>query len=113
MALTHKKKMFCEFYIKTFNAKKSAILAGYADSVAEKTSYKLKTDKDCVEYIKTLKQEQNIATTEDVLKYLTNVLESEENTKIKLRAAELLLKGTETETKVEEIVIEVGIEDED
>lgn len=118
MALTLKKQKFCQFYAKTFNAKKSALLAGYAESTAEKSAYKLTQEEECKKYIDELIKQQDIAREDDVLKFLTNVIKEEENVKIKVNAAKTILNYyaqiDNKNKQEEEIEIEVGLdEDED
>ena len=55
--MTAKEKMFCEYFVKTNNAKEAAIMAGYSEKTAKQQAYQIKQRAECQEYIEYLRQE--------------------------------------------------------
>ena len=99
--LTEKQKRFIDYYIQTGNATESAILAGYSENSAKQIGSGNLTKLDT--YIKERldkKEDERIATADEVLRYLTAVLRGEEkdqfgfdaSLKDRNKAAELLGK---------------------
>lgn len=99
--LTEKQKRFIDYYIQTGNATESAILAGYSENSAKQIGSENLTKLDT--YIKERldkKEDERIATADEVLRYLTAVLRGEEkdqfgfdaSLKDRNKAAELLGK---------------------
>ena len=99
--LTEKQKRFIDYYIETGNATESAILAGYSENSAKQIGSENLTKLDA--YIKERldkKEDERIATANEVLRYLTAVLRGEEkdqfgfdaSLKDRNKAAELLGK---------------------
>ena len=57
MALTDKRKKFCEEYLKDGNGTRSAIAAGYSEISARVQAVKILEDEEVVEYIKERQEE--------------------------------------------------------
>lgn len=102
-ALTEKERIFADEYIKTTNATQSAIKAGYAENSASVTGSKMLRKPKVRQYIDTVMNERSkntIATADEVLEYLTKVMNGEEKDAFGLdasiadrtKAAELLGK---------------------
>lgn len=101
--LTEKERIFADEYIKTTNATQSAIKAGYAENSASVTGSKMLRKPKVRQYIDTVMNERSkntIATADEVLEYLTRVMNGEEKDAFGLdasiadrtKAAELLGK---------------------
>lgn len=101
--LTEKERMFADEYIKTTNATQSAIKAGYAENSASVTGSKMLRKPKVRQYIDAVMNERSkntIATADEVLEYLTRVMNGEEKDAFGLdvsvadrtKAAELLGK---------------------
>ena len=101
--LTEKERIFADEYIKTTNATQSAIKAGYAENSASVTGSKMLRKPKVRQYIDEVMNERSkntIATADEVLEYLTKVMNGEEkdafclDTSIadRTKAAELLGK---------------------
>lgn len=101
--LTEKERIFADEYIKTTNATQSAITAGYAENSASVTGSKMLRKPKVRQYIDTVMSERSkntIATADEVLEYLTRVMNGEEKDAFGLdvsvndrtKAAELLGK---------------------
>ena len=101
--LTEKERIFADEYIKTTNATQSAIKAGYAENSASVTGSKMLRKPKVRQYIDTVmneRSENTIATADEVLEYLTKVMNGEEKDAFGLdasiadrtKAAELLGK---------------------
>lgn len=101
--LTEKERIFADEYIKTTNATQSAIKAGYAENSASVTGSKMLRKPKVRQYIDTVMNERSkntIATADEVLEYLTKVMNGEEKDAFGLdasiadrtKAAELLGK---------------------
>lgn len=102
-ALTEKERIFADEYIKTTNATQSAIKAGYAENSASVTGSKMLRKPKVRQYIYAVMNERSkntIATADEVLEYLTKVMNGEEKDAFGLdasiadrtKAAELLGK---------------------
>ena len=102
-ALTEKERIFADEYIKTTNATQSAIKAGYAENSASVTGSKMLRKPKVRQYIDAVMNERSkntIATADEVLEYLTRVMDGEEKDAFGLdasiadrtKAAELLGK---------------------
>nr|DAK42935.1 MAG TPA: Terminase small subunit [Caudoviricetes sp.] len=102
-ALTEKERIFADEYIKTTNATQSAIKAGYAENSASVTGSKMLRKPKVRQYIDAVMNERSkntIATADEVLEYLTKVMNGEEKDAFGLdasiadrtKAAELLGK---------------------
>lgn len=81
--MTAKQKRFCEEFIKTGNAKQSAISAGYSEKTAKQIGQKLLTKVDLQSYIQSLQKEiknENILDAIQMQEVLTSIIlqESEE-----------------------------------
>lgn len=79
--LTEKERIFADEYIKTTNATQSAIKAGYAENSASVTGSKMLRKPKVRQYIDTVMNERSkntIATADEVLEYLTKVMNGEE-----------------------------------
>ena len=90
MALNQRQLIFCEEYIKTNNATKAAIAAGYS----EKTAYVIGAENlrkpNISAYIKTRLDEINreqIASTDEVMRFFTSVLRGTEKDQFGLDAS--------------------------
>lgn len=101
--LTKKERIFADEYIKTTNATQSAIKAGYAENSASVTGSKMLRKPKVRQYIDAVMNERSkntIATADEVLEYLTKVMNGEEKDAFGLdvsvadrtKAAELLGK---------------------
>lgn len=101
--LTEKERIFADEYIKTTNATQSAIKAGYAENSASVTGSKMLRKPKVRQYIDVVMSERSkntIATADEVLEYLTKVMNGEEKDAFGLdasiadrtKAAELLGK---------------------
>lgn len=101
--LTEKERIFADEYIKTTNATQSAIKAGYAENSASVTGSKMLRKPKVRQYIEAVMNERSkntIATADEVLEYLTKVMNGEEKDAFGLdasiadrtKAAELLGK---------------------
>lgn len=85
MKLTEKQKRFCDNYIINPNATDAAIKAGYASKTAKVIGHENLTKPYIREYIdKRLEQleEERIAKSEEVLKYLTSVMRGQESEEV-------------------------------
>ena len=90
MALTQRQRIFCEEYIKTNNATKAAKAAGYS----EKTAYSIGNENlkkpEISAYIRSRQDEINaeqIASTDEVMRFFTSVMRGEEKDQFGLDAA--------------------------
>lgn len=101
--LTEKERMFADEYIKTTNATQSAIKAGYAEKSASSKGSQLLRKVKVRKYIDDVMEKRSkntIATADEVLEYLTKVMNGEEKDAFGLdasiadrtKAAELLGK---------------------
>lgn len=101
--LPPKHQAFAEYYIQCGNKYEAAIKAGYSESYAKAQSYKLLDNVGIREYIDSIMNkasEKRIASAEDVLQYLTEVMLGKRKDRFGLdisiadrnRAAELLGK---------------------
>lgn len=101
--LTEKERIFADEYIKTTNATQSAIKAGYAENSASVTGSKMLRKPKVRQYIDAVmnkRSKNTIATADEVLEYLTKVMNGEEKDAFGLdasiadrtKAAELLGK---------------------
>lgn len=101
--LTEKERIFADEYIKTTNATQSAIKDGYAENSASVTGSKMLRKPKVRQYIDAVMNERSkntIATADEVLGYLTKVMNGEEKDAFGLdisiadrtKAAELLGK---------------------
>lgn len=96
--LTEKERIFADEYIKTTNATQSAIKAGYAENSASVTGSKMLRKPKVRQYIDAVMNERSkntIATADEVLEYLTKVMNGEEldaSIADRTKAAELLGK---------------------
>ena len=101
--LTEKERIFADEYIKTTNATQSAIKAGYAENSASVTGSRMLRKPKVRQYIDAVMNERSkntIATADEVLEYLTKVMNGEEKDAFGLdasiadrtKAAELLGK---------------------
>lgn len=82
--MTEKQKRFCEEFVKTGNAKQSAIKAGYSEKTAKQIGQKLLTRVDLQNYIKELSDEiktENIINAREMQEVLTSIIlkQSEED----------------------------------
>ena len=101
--LTEKERIFADEYIKTTNATQSAIKAGYAEKSASSKGSQLLRKVKVRQYIDDVMEKRSkntIATADEVLEYLTKVMNGEEKDAFGLdvsvadrtKAAELLGK---------------------
>lgn len=111
MNLTEKQKRFCREYVKTRNATKSAINAGYNKKNARQTGYENLTKPYIKEYIAILmkpKQEEekkDIADINEVLAFFTSVMRGEVKDQFELDATlkDRLDAGKELHRRYEKI----------
>lgn len=101
--LTEKERIFADEYIKTTNATQSAIKAGYAEKSASSKGSQLLRKVKVRKYIDSVMEKRSkntIATADEILEYLTKVMNGEEKDAFGLdasiadrtKAAELLGK---------------------
>lgn len=101
--LTKKERIFADEYVKTTNGTQSAITAGYSEKTASVTASKMLRKPKVRQYIDAIMDERSkdtIATSDEVLEYLTRVVRGEEKDAFgldvsvadKTKAAELLGK---------------------
>jgi len=101
--LTKKERIFADEYVKTTNGTQSAITAGYSEKTASVTASKMLRKPKVRQYIDAIMNERSkntIATADEVLQYLTRVMNGEEKDAFGLdvsvndrtKAAELLGK---------------------
>lgn len=101
--LSPKHQAFADYYIQSGNKYDAAIKAGYSESYAKSQSYKLLENVGISQYIDRIlnkKSDKRIATAEQVLEFLTDVMEGRKKDRFGLdvsiadrnRAAELLGK---------------------
>lgn len=79
--LSEKHRRFAEYYIESLNAYESAVKAGYSERYAKGNSYKLVEYSGIKAYIeKRFKEleDERIAKSNEVLKYLTSLMRGEE-----------------------------------
>lgn len=75
--LNEKQKAFADYYIESLNAEQSAVKAGYSPKYARGNAHKLVANSGIKDYInERLKAKENdrIASQDEVLEYLTNVI---------------------------------------
>ena len=80
--MTHKQKMFCEYYIQEHNATQAAIRAGYSKKTAMQIGEQNLTKLYVKEYVdKRVNEEleKTKADTTEILQFLTKVMRGEEN----------------------------------
>ena len=101
--LTDKQLLFATEYIKTANATQAALKAGYSENSARQQGSRLLSNANVSQYIQSHMEKKNkstIATADEVLQYLTKVMNGEEKDAFGLdtsiadrtKAAELLGK---------------------
>lgn len=101
--LTDKQLLFATEYIKTANATQAALKAGYSENSARQQGSRLLSNANVSQYIQSHMEKKNkstIATADEVLEYLTKVMNGEEKDAFGLdtsiadrtKAAELLGK---------------------
>lgn len=79
--LTKKERIFADEYVKTTNGTQSAITAGYSEKTARSKGSQLLTKVNVRQYIDAVMNERSkntIATADEVLEYLTKVMNGEE-----------------------------------
>ncbi len=79
--LTPKQKVFCDEYIKTLNGTQAAIKAGYAKDSARITASKILTKDNIQNYINQRlkkKDDKRIASQDEVLEKITDILRDDE-----------------------------------
>lgn len=90
MALNQRRVTFCEEYIKTNNATKAAIAAGYSEKTARSQGQRLLTFADVSAYIKSRLDDINreqIASTDEVMRFFTSVMRGAEKDQFGLDAS--------------------------
>ena len=101
--LTDKQLLFATEYIKTANATQAALKAGYSENSARQQGSRLLSNANVSQYIQTHMEQKNkntIATADEILQYLSRVMNGEEKDAFGLdvsvadrtKAAELLGK---------------------
>ena len=117
--LTEKERIFADEYIKTTNATQSAIKAGYAEKSASSKGSQLLRKVKVRKYIDSVMEKRSkntIATADEVLEYLTKVMNGEEKDAFGLdasiadrtKAAELL--GTRHMLFTDKVKLDAEIE---
>lgn len=90
MALNQKQLTFCEEYIKTNNATKAAIAAGYSEKTARIKGSQLLTKVNISDYVKARLDEINreqIASTDEVMRFFSSVMRGAEKDQFGLDAS--------------------------
>lgn len=90
MALNQRQVTFCEEYIKTNNATKAAISAGYSEKTAYCTGHENLKKPEISAYIKSRLDEINaeqIASTDEVMRFFTSVVRGTEKDQFGLDAS--------------------------
>lgn len=85
VAMTERQKRFCDEYLISLNATQAAIKAGYSEKYAHTNANKLLQNTTIKEFIAARmadKEEDLIASQDEVLKYLTSVLRGETKSEI-------------------------------
>jgi phage terminase small subunit len=80
LKLTEKQKRFADYYIETGNGAESAIRAGYSEATARQIAAENLTKPYIKSYIEeqlSLKDNQRIASQDEILQYLTSVMRGE------------------------------------
>lgn len=96
--MTPKQKLFCEYYCGEYfgNAYQAAIAAGYSPKHAKNATKKLVENGGVKKYIDELMHKETkkrIATVDDIKAFFTDIMnDTEQATKDRIRAAELLAK---------------------
>lgn len=96
--MTPKQKLFCEYYCGKYfgNAYQAAIAAGFSPKYAQNANNKLVRKGETKKYIEELRYKEtkkHIATVEEIKAFFTDIMnDTEQVTKDRLRAAELLAK---------------------
>ncbi len=86
--LTEKQKRFIDYYVEFADAKKAAIEAGYSKKTAKQIGSENLSKLDCFIKLKLEeKQNQRIASQDEVLEYLTKVMRGEEKDQFGLDAS--------------------------
>jgi phage terminase small subunit len=119
--LTPKQKKFCDNYIKSGNATESAIKAGYNKKYVATNTTKLLKNTNIQEYIEERNKQldkKTIASLEEVLEFLTSVIDDEDaNKSDRLKAADMRLKTLgaylERVEQKTETTIKVCVDDDD
>jgi phage terminase small subunit len=76
--LTNKQLLFCEYYVDTFNARKSALKAGYDEKYSHTNGYRLLKNKAIKRQIQLLKNERKVdITKDDIVKKLVDIAYSD------------------------------------
>lgn len=90
MALNQRQLIFCEEYIKTNNATKAAIAAGYSEKTAYCIGHENLKKPEISDYIRSRLDEINreqIASTDEVMRFFTSVLRGTEKDQFGLDAS--------------------------
>lgn len=90
MALTQRQKDFCEEYLRTRNATKASIAAGYSAKTAYAIGNENLKKPEISAYIKSRLDEisaEQIASTDEVMRFFTSVMRGEEKDQFGLDAA--------------------------
>lgn len=117
--LTDKQLLFATEYIKTANATQAALKAGYSENSARQQGSRLLSNANVSQYIQTHMEQKNkntIATADEVLQYLSRVMNGEEKDAFGLdasiadrtKAAELL--GKRHMLFTDKVKLDAGIE---
>jgi phage terminase small subunit len=80
MRMNKKRQIFADYYIETVNATQSAIKAGYSKKTAYSQGLRLLKNVEIKNYIKTTmdkKDSERIASQDEILEFLSNVLRGE------------------------------------
>ena len=96
MKLKEKQKKFADYFIKTGNAYRSAVKAGYSENYAKGNVVKLLDNVSVKEYIEErnkLLESERIADMKEVKEFWTNTMRSDEaERKDRLKASEMIAK---------------------
>ncbi len=94
--MNERQKLFCEYYINTFNATSSAIKAGYSKKTARSLGQRLLTNVDIQKHIQELREEtktNNIMEAIERKEFLTRIIrDNESKINDKLKALDILNK---------------------
>ena len=85
MALTPKRKKFCDEYIKDRDAYAAAIRAGYSEKTAKNAEKSILQDVEVRAYLSQLMNEEKAAGADEVIGYLSSVMRGREKDEVLAR----------------------------
>ncbi|MBR6401558.1 MAG: terminase small subunit [Firmicutes bacterium] len=85
MALTPKRKRFCEEYVKDKDAHAAAVRAGYAEKTAKNAEKSILNNVEVRTYLAELMQDDKTAGADEVIGYLSSVMRGKEKNEVLAR----------------------------